>query len=275
MTMRNGITGAQLKQLIEGNVQPKSQYTEFVTSGGLIDVLATVQAAIGDENPAPTTAAPTAAPTTAPPTAAPTEAPPTASPPGDDVCTEIKIVTAAWGIENSWTFGSCSSSQDYGDDGEYTVECCQPAGIYDLTCMCSYGDGWHGGYIQIGGERYCEDFLEEDGSEKVIEDIAHEEDSGDGGDGGDDKCITITTRTRRYGDENSWTFGSCSSNQVYENQETYEQECCQPAGSYDLVCECSYGDGWHRGWVRIGDSNKRLCRDFTDGDSMTVEDVEH
>ena len=46
MTMRD-IRGAQLKQLIEANVQKKSQYTDFVTSGGLIDVLATVQAATG------------------------------------------------------------------------------------------------------------------------------------------------------------------------------------------------------------------------------------
>merc|ERR1711962_753597 len=122
MTMRD-ISGAQLKQLIEANVQQKSQYTDFVTTGGLIDVLATVQAAAGDDS--------------------------TPSPPDDSVCIDIKIRTEAWGDENSWTFGSCSSSQSYDNYQDYTEECCQPAGSYALTCKCSYGDGWHDGYIQI------------------------------------------------------------------------------------------------------------------------------
>merc|ERR1712142_294543 len=95
-TMRNNINGAQLKQVIEANVQPKSRYTDLVTTGGLLDVFATVQAVAGDGS-------------TQPPTA-----PTTASPPGDDVCTNIKIVTFDWGEENSWTYGSCSSSQTYG-----------------------------------------------------------------------------------------------------------------------------------------------------------------
>ena len=40
----------------------------------------------------------------------------------------------------------------------YEEECCQPAGRYTLTCKCSYGDGWHGGYLEINGTNYCEDF---------------------------------------------------------------------------------------------------------------------
>ena len=27
-----------------------------------------------------------------------------------------------------------------------------------LGCQCSYGDGWHGGYLEIGGIQYCGDF---------------------------------------------------------------------------------------------------------------------
>jgi len=90
---------------------------------------------------------------------------------GSNVCTDIKVVTKAWGNENSWTFGSCSSDgTTYGDDQEYTVQCCQPAGSYSLACKCSYGDGWHGGYIQIGNDKYCEDFTA--GQEKVVDDVA-------------------------------------------------------------------------------------------------------
>ena len=90
----------------------------------------------------------------------------------ETVCADITVVTQAWGYENSWTFGSCSSSQTYGSYQEYTEECCQPAGSYDLTCTCSYGDGWHGGYIQIGDSfHYCADFTS--GYASTVEDIAY------------------------------------------------------------------------------------------------------
>ena len=90
-----------------------------------------------------------------------------------NICTNIKIVTKSWGYENSWTFGSCSSSQTYGNNEEYTEECCQPPGSYDLDCKCSYGDGWHGGYIQIGDseEKLCLDFTS--GGSKTIADVAY------------------------------------------------------------------------------------------------------
>ena len=45
--------------------------------------------------------------------------------------------------------------------GDYATDdqtCCLTPGNYTLTCMDSYADGWHGGYIQIGGSLYCNDF---------------------------------------------------------------------------------------------------------------------
>ena len=73
----------------------------------------------------------------------------------DSVCQDIKIVTADYGNENSWTFGACSSKEVYGDNQIYFQECCQQAARITLTCKCSYGDGWHGGYIEVGGKQYC------------------------------------------------------------------------------------------------------------------------
>ena len=32
------------------------------------------------------------------------------------------------------------------------------AGDWPVTCDDSYGDGWHGGYIEIDGNKYCDDF---------------------------------------------------------------------------------------------------------------------
>merc|ERR1711962_643832 len=123
----------------------------------------------------------------------------------------------------------------------------------DLVCNDSYGDGWHGGYVQVGNseEQYCLDF--EDGSEHVVEDIAH-------GAAGGDVCLTIKTTTLQWGNENSWTFGACtSSTKGYESQGEYEEECCQPAGGY----------------VQVGDSDAKLCEDFTEGASKTVGGVAH
>ena len=36
-----------------------------------------------------------------------------------------------------------------------------------LHCIDSFDDGWHGGYIQINGTRYCEDFT--NGQEKAVQ----------------------------------------------------------------------------------------------------------
>merc|ERR1719419_266138 len=185
-----------------------------------------------------------------------------------DVCTDITVVTQAWGYENSWTFGSCSSSQTYGSYQEYTEECCQPAGSYDLTCTCSYGDGWHGGYIQIGDSfHYCADFT--GGYDSIVEDIAYGE--GNETPPQETVCADITVVTQAWGYENSWTFGSCSSSQTYGSYQEYTEECCQPAGSYDLTCTCSYGDGWHGGYIQIG--NDIYCDDFTAGYENVVDDI--
>ena len=76
----------------------------------------------------------------------------------EEICIDINVVTESWGNENSWTFGACESKQEYGNDETFTEECCQPRGDYELVCKCSYGDGWHGGYLEISGKKYCERF---------------------------------------------------------------------------------------------------------------------
>ena len=81
-----------------------------------------------------------------------------------EVCMDIKKVTKAYGSENSWTFGKCKSSQQYASRQTYTTKCCLAKGEHTLTCKDSYGDGWHGGYLEIQGNKYCKDF--KSGSEK-------------------------------------------------------------------------------------------------------------
>ena len=71
---------------------------------------------------------------------------------------DIKVVTKSWGSENTWSFGTCSNSQRYSNNREYTEKCCLYPGEHTLICKDSYGDGWHGGYVEIQGNRYCQEF---------------------------------------------------------------------------------------------------------------------
>ena len=84
-------------------------------------------------------------------------------------------------------------------------------------------------------------------------------------------CTTIKVVTKKWGEENSWTFGECSSAQVYEAKEIYTEECCQLEGNYELVCKDQWGDGWHGGYIQIGDDTEKWCKDFKSGKEQSQE----
>ena len=73
----------------------------------------------------------------------------------------IRMYTKSYGYENSWVLGSCQSlsRRSHKNHRGYTRYCYFSTGhTYRLTCKCSYGDGWHGGYIKIQGRTYCKGF---------------------------------------------------------------------------------------------------------------------
>ena len=76
----------------------------------------------------------------------------------EEICMDITVVTKSYGRENSWAIGSCSSSQRYSSFRTYTERCCLAPGEHTLACSDSYGDGWHGGHIEIQGTEYCKNF---------------------------------------------------------------------------------------------------------------------
>ena len=48
MTMRDGMSGQQVREVIEANVRVKAEYAQYVSTSGLIDVGATIKALKGD-----------------------------------------------------------------------------------------------------------------------------------------------------------------------------------------------------------------------------------
>ena len=76
----------------------------------------------------------------------------------DIVCVEVTLTTKSYGSEISWTLAHCSSDQTHASNQEYRSQCCLTPGNYTLECKDSYGDGWHGGYIEIDDVKYCETY---------------------------------------------------------------------------------------------------------------------
>ena len=79
----------------------------------------------------------------------------------------MTTATEAWGHEVEWTIGcsdggcrECGSDLGYADNTLTTQQCCMPEEEKEfvITCTDSFGDGWHGGYLEIDGEKYCEEF---------------------------------------------------------------------------------------------------------------------
>merc|ERR1711899_483128 len=58
MTMRDGMSAEEVRKVIEENVQKKSRYANLVSSGGLIDVGATIKALKSSDPPATTVSPP-------------------------------------------------------------------------------------------------------------------------------------------------------------------------------------------------------------------------
>jgi len=159
MTMRDNMSAHEVRQLIEANVRVKAEYANFVSSSGLIDAGATIKAlkagSGNDTTPEPPTCdyAPYCAIVDCSKNGSAALCP--------DQCKTtktIKIRTEAWGYENSYAIGTCVSTQQYATRQNYEEECSLAAGTYNLDCKCTYGDGWHGGYVEIDGVQYCKDF---------------------------------------------------------------------------------------------------------------------
>ena len=75
-------------------------------------------------------------------------------------CFDIKITTKNNANMVRWKLEECSNPESYDEFSSYEQRCCMAPGQYTLICQnTEYPDGWYGGYIEIQGHRYCDDFL--------------------------------------------------------------------------------------------------------------------
>ena len=83
------------------------------------------------------------------------------------ILVNVKITTKNWGYEISWRLidklrggSTCGGSHYASNNGGADIETCRlESGMYELRCEDSWGDGWNGGYLEIGGTKYCDNFL--------------------------------------------------------------------------------------------------------------------
>ena len=63
-----------------------------------------------------------------------------------------------WEIHNH--AGFVCGGGPYPGSGRHRINDCHFGnGDYQLKCIDSYGDGWHGGYIIIGEQNFCQNFM--------------------------------------------------------------------------------------------------------------------
>ena len=111
---------------------------------------------------------------------------------GTDGCIAVKTVVKDFGTEMSWSIGgTCENKEGYFENKEYTQKCCVAEGS-TITCQDSFGDGWHGGYLEIDGQKYCDIFSS---GYKFSVKLNSDDSDGSGGD------VSITSST-------SWDYST-------------------------------------------------------------------
>mmetsp|Transcript_76224 Transcript_76224/g.145059 ORF Transcript_76224/g.145059 Transcript_76224/m.145059 type:complete len:269 (+) Transcript_76224:51-857(+) len=87
--------------------------------------------------------------------------------------------------------------------------------------------------------------------------------------------LNIDVHTRQYGNENSWFIHGCYLSDTggmcagggYGSQQSYKASCCCPLDKVEVMlqCRCSYGDGWHGGYIEINGDGVEYCKGFLSG----------
>ena len=172
------------------------------------------------------------------------------------VSTTMTVTTKSWGPEIGLTIdgtviiaeGSLYNFQVY----TYTV--CLSSGSHEANLLDSYGDGWHGGFLTIGGVDYGKEFLTGTMSTHTFYV------------GCIDTLMKITTTT--WGSEAGLAIdgNELAAQGSLSNYQEYTYTVCLSPGVHEANLLDSYGDGWHHGYLTINGID--YGRDFLTGTSQ-------
>ena len=75
-------------------------------------------------------------------------------------------------FSRKWQMGSCYGPMDsvkLKSNGTYLSRCCLEPGVYTLICKNDVGPyGWGNSFLEIFGQKYCDDFVGYKGMREVI-----------------------------------------------------------------------------------------------------------
>jgi len=76
-------------------------------------------------------------------------------------CFNVGLTTKLSANEISWDIGGCKNYVDntgYVNNQYYQQICCLPPGNYKMRCKNILREGWNGAYVEINGQKCCENF---------------------------------------------------------------------------------------------------------------------
>jgi len=172
-------------------------------------------------------------------------------------CFSVTIIPGHYDEEVSWHVKDKDGLQIC-SNLDTTTACCAPSGKlkekYFAHCYDSYGDGWDGYRIMFDNKEVCSGFT--NGRYRKDEIIAKHRGNLD-----DYVCFRVEFTAGSWDSEVRWHVDSFSSDtEVCSKGDT---ECCGEKGTFAVICEDTYGDGWN-GYQLYFDG-KEVCEGFSTG----------
>ena len=208
------------------------------------------------------------------------------SDPENEIEVSVVVTEGNWPDEISWFLNDSVSGETLLSGGApFDTTLCLPMGYYNLVALDSYGDGWNDSYMTItdisNGSVYF-NFTSPSGYAEYFETIylgplygctdplATNWDPDANTDDGSceyDLCefnqVYLYCSPGNWPEEVSWYIEDSLGNQIIEGVVDQFYSICVPTGSYKVVGEDTYGDGWNSATLTAVDTADNILLNWT------------